>query len=59
MDGLHRSVIGDCPLGGRKKTSTTCVQLSARHIEGSLLGSRVIGAFVPWALVPSVPITVN
>lgn len=38
--------------GGRNKTSTICAQLSARHIKGSLLGSRVTGAFIPiWTII--------
>ena len=49
MGGLHRSVV---PAGGRNKTSTICAQLSARHIKGSLLGSRVTGAFIPiWTII--------
>lgn len=61
VDRHHGSVTGlsSVSSSGRNKTSTTYAQLGARHIEGGLLGSRVTRAFVPWAVVPSGPITVD
>lgn len=46
--GFTGQLLGTVPAEGRNKPSTTCAQLSARHIKGSLLGSRVTGAFIPW-----------